>query len=94
MRVLRLVVPASISALAYAGVCSALGLPTAVTVAGAVLAASGALIAVAVCSMGGGQPEHEQPGTPRERARTVRAEPQKRFDREADRAARSEDRVA
>ena len=93
MRFLQLVVPASISALAHAGVCSALGLPTAVTIAGAVLAASGAVIAVAVCSMGGGQPEHQEPTTAQERARTVRAEAQKRFDREEERS-RSGGRVA
>ena len=90
IRVARIVVPAAIAALAWVGICRALGLSTALTVAGAILGWSGGVLAMAICSVGLGQPEPIE-HVEQERPRTVKAEPQKRFERGG--RTRSDDRV-
>jgi hypothetical protein len=74
-------------------VCLAIGLPTAVTVAGAILAGVGGVLAMAVCSFGAGQPEPIEPSATLRPVRTVTAESQKRFGREKERTHPG-DRVA
>jgi hypothetical protein len=93
LRLARLVIPAGIAALAWVGVCMAMGLPTAVTIAGAILAACGGVVAVAVCTVGAGQPEPVEPSAGLRPVRTVTAESQKRFDRDKERTSPG-DRVA
>ena len=91
LRIARLLVPAALAALAWVGVCLAIGLPTAATIAGAIVGGGGALLAMAVCMVGAGQPEQIEPSaTP---VRTVTAESQKRFERDRERT-RPGDRVA
>jgi hypothetical protein len=93
VRLARLLVPAAIAALAWVGLCQAIGLSTALTVAGAILGASGGILAVAVSAVGAGQSEPIEPYSPPRAVRTVKAEPQKRFGRDEDRT-RTGDRVA
>jgi hypothetical protein len=78
VRLARLFVPAAIAALAWVGICRALGLSTALTVAGAILGWGGGVLAMALCMIGLGQPEPIE-HVEQERPRTVKAEPQKRF---------------
>jgi hypothetical protein len=80
VRLARVFVPAAIAALAWVLVGAALGLPTALTVGGAVLAGCGGVLAMAVCLAGAGQPEPIE-HVEQERSRTVTAESQKRFER-------------
>jgi len=91
IRVARILVPAAIAALSWVGICRALGLSTALTVAGAILGWSGGVLAMAICSIGLGQPEPIE-HVEQERRRTVQAEPQKRFWRGE--PTRAEGRVA
>lgn len=80
VRLAGLFVPAALAALAWVGVCRALGLGTALTVAGAVLAGCGGVLAMAVCLVGAGQTEPIE-DVEQESPRTVTAE-QQRFTRE------------
>jgi hypothetical protein len=93
LRLVRLFVPAAIAALAWAGVCLAIGLPAALTVAGAILAGAGGVLAMAVASLGANEPEPIEPSDALRPVRTVTAESQKRFGR-GEQRTRSGDRVA
>jgi hypothetical protein len=84
MRLASLLGPAALAALAWIGAGVGLGLPTAVTIAGALLAGCGGVVAMAVCLAGMGQPEPIE-HVEQERPRTVKAEPQKRFGRDEER---------
>jgi hypothetical protein len=91
VRLATLLIAPAIAALGWAGIGLALGLPTALIVAGAILAGLGGVLTVAVCAMGTGQHqpvEHVE----QERTRTVKAEPQKRFGR-GEQRTRPGDRV-
>ena len=93
LRIARVLVPAALAALAWVGVCLAIGLPTAATIAGAIVGGAGALLATAVCMVGAGQPEPIEPSATPRPVRTVIAESQKRFERDEERT-RPGDRVA
>jgi hypothetical protein len=93
LRLARLLIPAAVAALAWVGLCRAIGLSTALTVAGAILGGGGSVLSLAVCTVGAGQREPIEPSSRPRAVRTVKAEPQKRFGRDENRT-RSGDRVA
>jgi hypothetical protein len=61
MRIATMLAVAALAGIAWAGACLAIGLPTGLTIAGAVLGAAGGFMAAAMCAMGAGADalEHE-----------------------------------
>jgi hypothetical protein len=93
MRIVTTVAVAALAGLLWAGVCLAIGLPVAVTVAGAVVGAAGGFLAAAICVIGAGADARDAAETAAEREQVVALVPGERFSREGT-PSPSKDRVA
>jgi hypothetical protein len=93
MRLVSMAAVAALAGLLWAGACLAIGLPAAVTVAGAVLGAAGGFVAAAICIIGAGADERERAEAAAPREHIVALVRDERFSRE-EAPSPTKDRVA